>query len=113
MRTSDIEFSVTLRFPCDRPDKNGVCYTSDSVERALENINEDLPVVAMDSYSEKQVGKLTSGAYASHFDEESQSILCNIDGVLFHGGTSCIVNEKDAEGNITDFTIDSIGISLV
>lgn len=113
MRTSDIEFSVTLRFPCDKPDRNGFCYTRNAVERALENINEDSPVVVMDSYSEKQVGKLTSGAYAIQFDEESQSIRCNIDGVVFHGGTSCIVNEKDAEGNITDFTIDSIGISLV
>lgn len=113
MRTSDIEFSVTLRFPCDRPDENMYCYTRDAIEQALKNINEDLPVSMADSCAEKKVGKLTSGAYAVHFDEESQSMVCNIDGVFFHGGTSCTVNEQDTEGNITDFTIDSIGISLV
>ena len=115
MRTGKIDISLTLRFPCDRPDLNGVCYTQEAIEKAISSLDGSLPIVVPSNncYSNKTVGYTTSRPYAVQFDNESQTIQLTIDGTVMNGGTQCFVNERDANGNISDFTISAIGISQV
>lgn len=113
MRANNIPIKITIPFPFDRPDKNGVIYTKEAVKNAFENFGEGLPIVYCGNESYKQiiigVTSLTDEPVIV-CDDEKQMYRVSIKGLLFAGGTECIEGKRD-NVNISDFEILSIGIS--
>lgn len=110
MRTENIGVKITIPIPYDQPDKNGNIYTKEAVEKAVNNLRKNLPIVFRDESKEKVIGTTTGDSHITTWDFENQICKVTIDGVVFYGGTECIVNEiKD--GKITDFEIVGIGLS--
>jgi len=112
MRSSNSEVSFVIKFPVGRPDINGVIYTREAVDGALKSMPDKLPIIDLKNDGEERViGATSSKPYAVQFDEANGVCRFTIDGTIFFGGTSCIVNAMNDAGEITDFTFTGIGIS--
>lgn len=113
MRTEGIKVKITIPFPVEKPDRNGVMYTKEAVENAVNNLNKNLPIIYRDGKKEIDgivVGTTTGDSHIVTWDSKNQVCNVTIDGVVFYGGTSCAVGEiKD--GVVTDFRITGFGLS--
>lgn len=112
MRTDNIEVKLTFSIPFGKPNLNGVVYTEEAIRRASYNLNQKLPITYMDN-EENSKGKLigtTTESYSTYWDYDNQVCRITKDGVIFYGGTQCIVNAME-NGNVTDFEIVGIGLS--
>ena len=112
MRTSDIQTTFTIRFPCETPDENGVCYSHEAIMKALKDLDQfPVPIVTYTNAGvPTAVGYITGKPYAIVHDPAEEYVRFSIDGVISHGGTQCIV--EDMEDNIiTGFQIQAIGFS--
>lgn len=112
MRSCNHAISFTTAFPFGKPDQNGVIYTREAVENALHSMPDNLPIIDLRNDGEERViGVTTCSPYAIQLDEEHGVFRFTIDGRIFFGGTSCIVNTMNDAGEITDFSITKIGVS--
>ena len=109
MRTENIKVAITIPIPYDKPDKNGNIYTEEAVEKAVNNLRKNLPIIFRDESEEKVIGTTTGDSHIATWDFENQVCKLTVDGEVFFGGTECTVDIKD--GIITDFTITGIGLS--
>lgn len=109
MRTENIKVKITIPIPYDKPDKNGNIYTKEAVEKAVNNLRKNLPIIFRDESEEKVIGATTGDSHIATWDFENQVCKLTADGEVFFGGTECTVDIKD--GIITDFTITGIGLS--
>ena len=113
MRTNNIKVNFTMPIPFDRPDGNGNVYTREAIEKALHNFNNNNIPLLYRGNEEDSIDKVLGVVNIlpdAVWDDKQQICKIKIDGNIFYGGTSCIVNE--IKGNtITDFTIISIGLS--
>ena len=109
MRTDNIKVTITIPIPYDKPDKNGNIYTKEAVEKAVNNLHKNLPIIFRDESEEKVIGTTTGDSHIATWDFENQVCKLTVDGEVFFGGTECTVDIKD--GKITDFTITGIGLS--
>lgn len=110
MRTKNIEVKITIPIPFNKPDKNGNVYTEEAVENAVNNLHKNLPIIFSDESEEKVIGITTGNSHIATWDFKNQVCKVTIDGMVFYGGTECIVNEiKD--GKVTDFEIVGLGLS--
>ena len=48
MRTDNIKVTTTIQIPYDKPDKNGNIYTKEAVEKAVNNLRKNLPIIFRD-----------------------------------------------------------------
>lgn len=111
MRTENVKVKITIPIPYERPDKNGVMYSKEAVEKAVNNLQMNLPIVYRGNESQVIVIGYTIGKpHIATWNVEKQ--VCNIttDGVVYYGGTECIVNEME-DGVVKDFSITGIGLS--
>ena len=114
MRTENIEVKFTIPIPINRPDGNGVIYTKEAIEKAIDNFNYGMPIIYRDDVDSlvdnaKVVGFTKSFSDVT-WDDENQVCKMTLDGVVFYGGTDCVFNEiKD--GIVKDFRITSVGLS--
>ena len=112
MRSADNQVSITMAFPVERPDKNGVVYSRKAVDKALKSMPDNLPIIDLENNGDERViGTTSSRPYAVQWDDLNGVCRFTIDGIVFFGETSCIVNAVNDDGEITDFTITSIGVS--
>lgn len=109
MRTENIKVNITIPIPYDKPDKNGNIYTEKAVEKAVNNLHKNLPIIFRDESEEKVIGTTIGDSHIATWDFENQVCKLIVDGEVFFGGTECTVDIKD--GKITDFTITGIGLS--
>ena len=109
MRTENIKVAITIPIPYNKPDKNGNIYTEEAVEKAVNNLRKNLPIIFRDKSEEKVIGTTTGDSHIATWDFENQVCKLTVDGDVFFGGTECKVDIKD--GKITDFTITGIGLS--
>ena len=109
MRTDNIKVTITVPIPYNKPDKNGNIYTEEAVEKAVNNLRKNLPIIFGDESEEKVIGTTTGDSHIATWDFENQVCKLTVDGEVFFGGTECTVDIKD--GIITDFTITGIGLS--
>lgn len=111
MRVENTKVKLTIPIPIDKPDKNGVVYTKEAVENAVNNLRTKLPIVYGDGeIYQGAIGVTTGNSHIATWDSENQVCNMTVDGVVFYGGAEIIVNEiKD--NKITDFEIVSIGLS--
>lgn len=112
MRSNNVIVRFMMVFPGERPDGNGVYYERNAVETALKSMPTGVPIIDLKNDGEERiVGVTTSKPYDIQWDDAEQGFRFTVDGKVFYGGTSCVVNAIDADGKITDFSITSIGIS--
>lgn len=113
MRVKNAKVKLTIPIPINKPDCNGIVYTEEAVEKAINNIHANLPIIYMDNEKEIDgmvIGKTTDTPSIVNWDFENQVYKITVDGVLFYAGAGLIVNEiKD--NKITDFDIVSIGLT--
>ena len=109
MRTENIKVTITIPIPYDKPDKNGNIYTKEAVEKAVNNLRKNLPIIFRDESEEKVIGTTTGDSHIATWDFENQVCKLTVDGEVFFGGTECLYEVED--GKVTDFQIIGIGLS--
>lgn len=111
MRVENTKVKLTIPIPFDKPDKNGVMYTKEAVENAVNNLRKNIPIVYGDSETDKSIiGTTTGDSHIVTWDFENQICKMTVDGVIFYSGAELIVNEMK-DNKITDFEIISVGLS--
>ena len=114
MRTKNVEVKFIMSIPFDRPDENGNIYTRAAVEKAICNYNnKNLPIIYRNNEADSDDEVLGTATISPNvvWDDENQVCKVEIDGVIFYGGTGCVVNEMTEDFKITDFGINCIGLS--
>jgi hypothetical protein len=112
MRVENTKVKFTIPIPVDKPDCNGVIYTEEAVENALNNLQTNLPIVYKDNECDaKVIGATTGSSHIVTFDSDNQVCKLTVDGIVFYSGADIIVNEIE-DGKITDFRIASIGLTI-
>ena len=111
MRVENTKVKLTIPIPVDRPDNNGVIYTKDAIENAVNNLRTNLPIVYGDDEADKKIiGTTIGNSHIVTWDFENQICKMTVDGVIFYSGANIIV-DKIEDDKITDFEIVSIGLS--
>lgn len=112
MRVENTNIKLTIPIPIDNPDKNGVVYTKEAVENALNNLQTNLPIVYKGDVEEEEslIGVTTGKTHIVSWDSDNQVCKVTIDGTLYYSGAEIVVNEIE-NGEITDFRIKSIGLT--
>lgn len=112
MRVENTKVKFTIPIPVDKPDGNGVVYTKEAVENAVNNLQTNLPIVYKDNdCDEKVIGSTTGNSHIVIWDNENQVCKMIVDGVIFYSGAEIFVNEIE-DGKISDFRIASIGLTI-
>ena len=113
MRLENLKVQLSLVIPIGHPDKNGVLYSKEAVEKAVKSFNGKLPIIYRDNDANKEgivLGNTVGETCSVLWDDEHQVCEVVVNGNLYYGGSECIVNEiKD--GVVTDFRITSVGLS--
>ena len=109
MRTENIKVKMTIPIPYNKPDKNGNIYTEEAVEKAINNLHKNLPIIFRDESEEKVIGTTIGDSHIVTWDFENQVCKLTVDGDVFFGGTECLYEVED--GKVTDFQIIGIGLS--
>ena len=113
MRLDNLKVKLALVIPFGRPDKNGVMYSKEAIEKAVGDFNRKLPIIYRDNDSCKDgvvVGTTVGETCSVLWDDEQQVCEVVINGNVYYGGADIIANEiKD--GAVTDFRITSVGLS--
>lgn len=112
MRVENTKIKITIPIPIDKPDANGIIYTEEAVENALNNLRANLPIVYKDNECDARVIGATGTSHIVTWDSENQVCKVTIDGVIFYSGAEIIVNDMTKNGEITDFRIASIGLTI-
>lgn len=113
MRTDNLKVKLTIPIPVGKPDCNGFIYSKEVVENAINNLHKNLPIIYRDNENEIEgivIGNTTGNSHIVTWDSENQVCNVAVDGVVYFGGTECIIKEMD-NGVITDFEIVAIGVS--
>lgn len=113
MRVENTKIKLTIPIPVDKPDANGIIYTEEAIENALNNLRKNLPIVYKENAEtdEKVIGSTTGDSHIVIWDFDNQICKVTVDGVIFHSGAEIIVNEIE-DGKISDFRITSIGLTV-
>lgn len=112
MRVENTKVKLTIPIPIDRPDANGVIYTKEAVENAINNLDRHLPILYKENAEtdEQVIGSMVGLAPDITYVSDDQ-VNITIDGVIFYSGADIIVNEMTKDSKITDFRIVSIGLT--
>ena len=113
MRVENTKIKLTIPIPIEKPDCNGVVYTEDAIENALNNLRTNLPILYKEDMGTdaKVIGSTTGTSHIVTWDYENQVCKLTVDGIVFHSGAEIIVNEIE-DGKVTDFRIVNIGLTL-
>ena len=111
MRVENTKVKLTIPIPVDKPDSNGVIYTKEAIENAVNNLHINIPILYGDCEADTRViGVTTGNSHIVTWDSKNQVCKITVDGVIFYSGAEIIVNEMKYN-KITDFEIVSIGLS--
>lgn len=112
MRVENAKVKITIPIPIDKPDANGIVYTEEAVENAINNLQSRLPILFKESKeTEEKVIGATGRSHIVSWDSDNQVCKLTIEGALFYSGAEIIVNEMSEDGTITDFRIVNIGLT--
>lgn len=111
MRSKMLKTSIEIEFPFNKPDLNGVMYTKEAVENAVNNFSKVPIIFSSNDGESKIIGSTIGDSYAVTVDEENGVCKFTVDGVIYSGGTECINVEFNLEDKIDSFEICSIGFS--
>lgn len=102
---------ITIPFAFNRPNANGVVFTEEAVERAVSNLQQNIPIVVGGGMDAKAIGSTTGTSHIVTWDFENQVCKVTVDGVLMNSGASIVVNEIE-NNQVTDFRITGIGVTV-
>lgn len=108
MRVEGTKVTLTIPIPVGKPDLNGCVYTKEAVENAISNFRTNLPIV----YKERVIGATSGISHIVTWDSENQVCKLTVDGVIFYSDAEIIVNDITKDGEITDFRIAGIGLTI-
>lgn len=113
MIEENIKVKITIPIPFDKPDENGYVFTKEAIRNAVNNLHKNLPIIYRENGKEIDgvfVGTTTGSSHIVTWDLKNQVCKITVDGIVFFGGTECIINEiKDKK--VTDFKITGISLS--
>lgn len=113
MRLDNLKVQLTLTIPFGYPDKNGVMYSKEAIEKAISDFGGKLPIIYRDNDANKEgtvLGNTVGETCSVLWDDEHQVCEVVVNGNVYYGGADIIANEiKD--GAVTDFRITSVGLS--
>lgn len=113
MRLGNLKVKFALVIPIGRPDENGVVYSKEAVEKAVDSFNKKLPIIFRDNDTCEDgvvIGNTIGETCSVLWNDEYQVCEVIVNGNVYYGGTECVINEiKD--GVVTDFDIVSVGLS--
>lgn len=113
MRLDNLKVQLALTIPFGRPDKNGVMYSKEAVEKAVESFNGKLPIIYRDNDANKEgtvLGNTVGETCSVLWDDEHQVCEVIVNGNIYYGGADIVINEFEA-GMVIDFRIISVGLS--
>ena len=117
MREHMLPVKITIPFPYDKPDKNGNVYTKEAVQNALTHLRKNIPIIYKDNadtLNDIVLGHTTGDCHIVTWDSDNQIFKVTIDGVIYAGGTSCVVHDMDVkEKKVTRFEITELGVSVL
>lgn len=116
MREHLMPIKITIPFPYGKPDKNGNVYTEEAVQNAVNYLHKNLPIIFRDNSSNsikdfQLLGHTTGDCHTVTWDSENQVCEVTVDGVIYAGGTNCLVHSMK-DNKVTSFEITSFGISV-
>ena len=114
MRDENTKVKLTIHIPFDRPNKNGIVFTKEAIENAINNAPTNIPIVYRDNKNEfgnKVIGTTTGCPHISIWDSENQICEMMVDGVVFCSGADIVIN-KIEDDKISDFRITDIGLTI-
>lgn len=111
MKEELTKVKLTIPLSFGKPNKNGSVFTEEAVENAVSHLQKNLPIICQDKSCEKVVGSTTGDSHIVTWDFENQVCKVTVDGVLFDCSPRIVVNEIE-DGEISDFRITSIGLTL-
>lgn len=103
MRCENIEVTFKVPMPIDRPDKNGVMYSKEAIDKAIENMI-NAPIVQHDANDFEKTTVL--GVVT---DAKRKGDYAIIDGCLWFGGT-CESVVMDENNVVTSFEVSEFSI---
>ncbi|MDE6148661.1 MAG: hypothetical protein K2F81_01000 [Ruminococcus sp.] len=113
MKIDNLQVQLAVVIPFGRSDKNGVVYSREAIEKAVNAFAGELPIIYRDNNTNKDgvvIGNTIGETCSVLWDDKYQVCEVIVNGNVYYGGTECIVNEiKD--GIVTDFDIVSVGLS--
>lgn len=105
MRTSNINLTMKIPLPINKPDGNGVMYTKEAFVKAFENAK-GLPLeIIHDDGSTTVIGV----AHSIEYIEDENGDYGLVSALLYHGGTCEDVDFRD--GFVTSMRLSSVGFS--
>ena len=111
MRVENTTVKLTIPIPINKPDCNGITYTEEAVENAVNNLRTNLPIIYRDNECDaKVIGATTGNSHIATWDFENQVCKVTLDGVVFYSGAEIIVNDIE-DGKVADFEIVGIGLT--
>lgn len=109
--TGYTKVKITIPFAFNKPNANGTMFTEEAVEHAASNLRQNIPIIFGDGMYVKVIGHTTGTSHIVTWDAENQVCKVTVDGVLMNGGAAIIINETE-DNQVTDFSIESIGVSV-
>ena len=118
MRTECIKVQLTMPIRFDKPDLNGVIHSIEAVNKALQQLHKDTPLLFRSDEDDnpKIIGHIADNFQMTQWDNENGVCKLTINGLVYYGGMDIIVNEchQDEKDQtvIDDFRVTSIGFFL-
>ena len=110
MRSNNpIKITMEIPFPISEHDRNGIIYTKEAVENAVNNLHKHIPIIFRGESEEKVIGTTIDDSHIATWNFENQVCNLTVNGEVFFGGAEGIVTANN--GKIVDFEILGIGLS--
>jgi hypothetical protein len=113
MTQENIHVKISLSFPLTgrKPDRNGVVYTKEAVEKPLIGISDEIPIIDRTNGKATIIGH-TCGLPPKISIFSNEKVFFEAEGVIKAGGTECEATAINEAGvtTVTDFSITAIGI---
>lgn len=114
MRLDNLKVQIALTIPYGHPDKNGVVYSKEAIEKAISSFEGRLPILYRDNDAVKDgmvIGNTIGETCSVLWDDEHKVYEVVVNGNVYYGGADIIVNDVNKDGTVADFSIVSVGLS--
>lgn len=103
MRSNNpIKVTMTIPFPVSEPDRKGVVYTKDAIEKAVKEFDGNVPLMTVTDEIGTVIGHIEKLELSDNYEVTAH-------GICYFGGTC---EEGDVKDNtVIDFKFLSFGIS--
>lgn len=111
MLENKAEVKITIPFPVERPNINGMIFTKEAIEEAFNNMS--LPAITYSDECRQQdvvIGFVKDKPCTLDYDDERKVCNITLNGELYNCFLSYYINEYDGD-TVTDFTIDCVNLS--